>query len=151
MASNKLNYIAKYNKENYKMYQFRIRKDDSDIIQKLDSVSNRNNYITKLIRENISSGVLTIKQIKQLIKPVISKYQIEEVFLFGSYARGEANSNSDIDIYCSRGKIRTLYDLTDFKEDLENALGKKVDVVTIGSQMDDSFRKHLEEDKIKIC
>lgn len=151
MASNKLNYIAKYNKENYKMYQFRIRKDDSDIIQKLDSVSNRNNYITKLIRENISSGVLTIKQIKQLIKPVISKYQIEEVFLFGSYARGEANSNSDIDIYCSHGKIRTLYDLTDFKEDLENALGKKVDVVTIGSQMDDSFRKHLEEDKIKIC
>ena len=133
------------------MYQFRIRKDDSDIIEKLDSVSNRNNYITKLIRENISSGVLTIKQIKQLIKPVISKYQIEEVFLFGSYARGEANSNSDIDIYCSRGKIRTLYDLTDFKEDLENALGKKVDVVTIGSQMDDSFRKHLEEDKIKIC
>ncbi len=151
MASNKLNYIAKYNKENYKMYQFRIRKDDSDIIEKLDSVSNRNNYITKLIRENISSGVLTIKQIKQLIKPVISKYQIEEVFLFGSYARGEANSNSDIDIYCSHGKIRTLYDLTDFKEDLENALGKKVDVVTIGSQMDDSFRKHLEEDKIKIC
>lgn len=133
------------------MYQFRIRKDDSDIIEKLDSVSNRNNYITKLIRENISSGVLTIKQIKQLIKPVISKYQIEEVFLFGSYARGEANSNSDIDIYCSRGKIRTLYDLTDYKEDLENALGKKVDVVTIGSQMDDSFRKHLEEDKIKIC
>ena len=133
------------------MYQFRIRKDDSDVIKKLDSVSNRNNYITKLIRENISSGVLTIKQIKQLIKPVISKYQIEEVFLFGSYARGEANSNSDIDIYCSRGKIRTLYDLTDFKEDLENALGKKVDVVTIGSQMDDSFRKHLEEDKIKIC
>jgi predicted nucleotidyltransferase len=151
VASNKLNYIAKYNKENYKMYQFRIRKDDSDIIEKLDSVSNRNNYITKLIRENISSGVLTIKQIKQLIKPVISKYQIEEVFLFGSYARGEANSNSDVDIYCYRGKIRTLYDLTDFKEDLENALGKKVDVVTIGSQMDDSFRKHLEEDKIKIC
>ena len=151
MASNKLNYIAKYNKENYKMYQFRIRKDDSEIIQKLDSVSNRNSYITELIRENISSRILTIKQIKQLIKPVISKYQIEEVFFFFCYARGEANSNSDIDIYCSHGKIRTLYDLTDFKEDLENALGKKVDVVTIGSQMDDSFRKHLEEDKIKIC
>lgn len=133
------------------MYQFRIRKDDSDIIQKLDSVSNRNSYITELIRENVSSRILTIKQIKQLIKPVISKYQIEEVFLFGSYARGEANSDSDVDIYCSRGKIRSLYDLVDFKEDLENALHKKVDVVTIGSQMDDSFRKHLEEDKIKIC
>lgn len=133
------------------MYQFRVKKSDLEIIEKLDSVVNRNSYITKLVRKDISSGVLTIKQIKQLIKPVISKYQIDEVFLFGSYARGEARSDSDVDIYCSRGKIRSLYDLSDFKEDLENALGKNVDVVTIGSQMDDSFRKHLEEDKIKIC
>ena len=133
------------------MYQFRIKKGDLEIIEKLDSVVNRNSYITELVRKDISSGVLTIKQIKQLIKPVISKYCIDEVFLFGSYARGEAHSGSDVDIYCSRGKIRSLYDLVDFKEDLENALGKKVDVVTIGSQMDDSFRKHLEEDKIRIC
>ena len=148
---NKINYITKYNKENYKMYQFRVRKNDEEVIQKLEGVSNRNSYITKLIREDISSNVLTIKQIKQLLKPVIEKYKIDEVYLFGSYARGEAHSGSDVDIYCSRGKIRSLYDLVDFKEDLENALGKKVDVVTIGSQMDDSFRKHLEEDKIKIC
>ena len=133
------------------MYQFRVRKTDEDIIQKLEGISNRNSYIMKLIKDDLSSEVLTIKQIKQLIKPVIDKYKNEEVYLFGSYARGEARSDSDIDIYCSRGKIRSLYDLVDFKEDLENALGKKVDVVTIGSQMDDIFRQHLEEDKIKIC
>ena len=150
MTSNKLNYIAKYNKENYKMYQFRIRKDDSDIIQKLDSVSNRNSYITELVRENISSRILTIKQIKQLIKPVIEKHKIEDVYLFGSYARGEANGNSDVDIYCSSGDISTLIEESALIRELETALGKEVYVVTIGSNMHDYFKKQLEEDMIKI-
>ena len=150
MASNKLNYIAKYNKENDKMYQFRIRKDDSEIIQKLDSVSNRNSYITELIRENISSRILTIKQIKQLIKPVIEKHKIEDVYLFGSYARGEANGNSDVDIYCSSGDVSTLIEESALIRELETALGKEVDVVTIGSKMHDYFKKQLEEDMIKI-
>ena len=150
MASNKLNYIAKYNKENYKMYQFRIRKDDSEIIQKLDSVSNRNSYITELIRENISSRILTIKQIKQLIKPVIEKHKIEDVYLFGSYARGEANGNSDVDIYCSSGDVSTLIEESALIRELETALGKEVDIVTIGSKMHDYFKKQLEEDMIKI-
>jgi hypothetical protein len=150
VASNKLNYIAKYNKENYKMYQFRIRKDDSEIIQKLDSVSNRNSYITELIRENISSRILTIKQIKQLIKPVIEKHKIEDVYLFGSYARGEANGNSDVDIYCSSGDVSTLIEESALIRELETALGKEVDVVTIGSKMHDYFKKQLEEDMIKI-
>lgn len=151
MASNKLNYIAKYNKKNYKMYQFRIRKDDSDIIEKLDSVSNRNSYITELIRENVSSRILTIKQIKRLIKPVIEKHKIEDVYLFGSYARGEANGNSDVDIYCSSGDVSTLIEESALIRELETALGKEVDVVIIGSKMHDYFRKQLEEDMIKIC
>ena len=150
VSSNKINYITRYNKENYKMYQFRVKKSDAEVIQKLNEVSSRNSYITNLIREDISSGVLTIKQIKQLIKPVIDKYGIDEVYLFGSYARGEANSGSDVDIYCSRGIVKTLFDLSDLKDDLETALGKEVDIVTIGSQMDDYFRKQLEDDIIKI-
>ena len=42
MSTNKLNYISHYNKENYKMYQFRVKKNNEELIQKLDSVSNRN-------------------------------------------------------------------------------------------------------------
>ena len=125
-------------------------KDDSEIIQKLDSVSNRNSYITELIRENISSRILTIKQIKQLIKPVIEKHKIEDVYLFGSYARGEANGNSDVDIYCSSGDVSTLIEESALIRELETALGKEVDIVTIGSKMHDYFKKQLEEDMIKI-
>ena len=151
MSSNKLTYIANYNKSNYKMYQFRIRKNEEELINKLDNISNRNNYITNLLLEDINPSVLTIKQIKNKIKPVMDKYDIKDVYLFGSYARGEANRDSDVDIYCSSGKIKGLFELSAFIDELENALEKKVDVVTIGSKMPDYFKQQLEEDLIKIC
>ena len=150
MPSNKLTYISNYNKNNYKMYQFRIRKNEEDLINKLDNISNRNNYITNLLLEDINPGILTIKQIKDKIKPVMDKHSIKDVYLFGSYARGEANRDSDVDIYCSSGNIKGLFELSGFIDELEVALGKKVDVVTIGSKMPEVFKKQLEEDLIKI-
>ena len=151
MSSNHIAYISNYNKSKYKMYQFRVKKSDNELINKLDNIPNRNNYITSLILEDIGSSVLTIKQIKERIKPIMAKHKVEDVYLFGSYARGEANSDSDVDLYCSSGDIRTLYDEVDFTDELEAALGKKVDVVFIGSQMHDYFRQQLEEDMIKLC
>ena len=148
---NKEAYINQYNKDNYKMYQFRVRKSDVDLINKLDSVHNRNSYITKLIINDLKPNVLSIKQIKDRIKPIIKKHQIKDVYLFGSYSRGEANENSDVDIYCDKGDLRTLYDEVDLIDEFENALGKKVDLVTIGSSMQDFFKQQIEEDMIKIC
>lgn len=148
---NKEAYINQYNKDNYKMYQFRVRKSDVDLINKLDSVHNRNRYITNLIINDLKPNVLSIKQIKDRIKPIIKKHQIKDVYLFGSYSRGEANENSDVDIYCDKGDLRTLYDEVDLIDEFENALGKKVDLVTIGSRMQDFFKQQIEDDMIKIC
>ena len=148
---NKETYINQYNKDNYKMYQFRVRKSDTDLINKLDSVHNRNSYITNLIINDIKPNVLSIKQIKERIKPIIKKHQIKDVYLFGSYSRGEANENSDVDIYCDKGDLKTLYDEVDLIDEFEKALGKKVDLVTIGSRMQDFFKQQIEEDMIKIC
>ncbi len=148
---NKEAYINQYNKDNYKMYQFRVRKSDVDLINKLDSVHNRNSYITNLIINDLKPNVLSIKQIKDRIKPIIKKHQIKDVYLFGSYSRGEANENSDVDIYCDKGDLRTLYDEVDLIDEFEKALGKKVDLVTIGSSMQDFFKQQIEEDMIKIC
>lgn len=151
MKKHRADYLAKFNKENYKMYPFRVKKNDSKLIDKLESVSNRNGYITNLILNDIEPQILTIKQIKQSIRPVIEKHNIKNVYLFGSYARGEANKNSDVDIYCDSGDIKSLWDLSAFKEELKKALGKDVDIVTIGSTMHDYFKKQIEEDMIKIC
>ena len=151
MASNQIEYISNYNKQNYKMYQFRVKKSDTDLIDKLDNVENRNAYLTNLVLNDIKPGILTIKEIKNRIRPVVEKHRIKDVYLFGSYARGEANENSDVDIYCSSGDVETLLDEVGLVEELEEALGKNVDVVTIGSEMQDFFRQQLEEDKIRIC
>ena len=151
MDANRANYISKFNKENYKMYPFRVKKSDTKLINKLESVSNRNSYITNLILEDIDPCILTIKQIKKRIKPVIEKHGIKTVYLFGSYARGEANRNSDVDIYCDRGDVDTLWKHSALQDELIEALGKDVDVITIGSQMHDYFRQQLEEDMIRIC
>ena len=133
------------------MYQFRIKRSDTRLINKLDSVSNRNNYLTNLILEDIEPNVLTIKEIKEKIRPVIEKHGIKDVYLFGSYARGEATRNSDVDIYCDGGDVKTLWEHSSLEDELKEALGKEVDVVTIGSQMHDFFRQQLEKDMIKIC
>ena len=151
MSFNQKTYIDKYNKETYKTLPFRVRKDDANIINKLNSVPSMNNYIHSLIENDVNNSVLTIKQIKERIRPVMKKHNINDVYLFGSYARGEANNSSDVDIYCSRGDIRSLFDEVGFVKELENALNKKVDVVTIGSKMNDFFKKQLEEDMIKLC
>ena len=151
MAFNQQKYIDNFNKETYKMFPFRVRKDNIEVINKLNNVSNKNKYIVSLIENNINPSVLTIKQIKTRMMPVMAKHNIHEVFLFGSYARGEATNKSDIDIYCESGDIKTLIEQGFFEDELEEALGKEVDIVFIGSQMDDYFKQQLEGDLIKLC
>lgn len=151
MNQKRAQYISDFNKENYKMYQFRIKRSETKLINKLDNVSNRNSYLTNLILEDIESSILSIKEIKDRIRPIMQKHGIQDVYLFGSYARGEATRDSDVDIYCDKGDVITLWDQSAFEDELTKALGKEVDVVTIGSQMNDFFRQQLENDMIKIC
>ena len=42
--------------------------------------------------------VYTIDQIKEKIAPVAKQYDLSKIYLFGSYARGEADEKSDVDI-----------------------------------------------------
>ena len=152
MSFDQNKYINKYNKDTYKMYQFRVRKDNKRIIKFLDNKDKRNNYIISLIDKDLDKNkVLSLKRIKEKIKPILNKYEIRDIYLFGSYARGEANSKSDIDIYCDKGNIRTLIQQGKLKEELEKSLHKKVDIVFESSIKDDFFEKQIIEDLIKLC
>ncbi len=151
MSFNQRKYIDSYNKNNYKMFPFRVRKDDKKIIDKLISEPSMNKYIYNLISNDISRNVLTIKEIKNHILPILSKHNIHEVYLFGSYARGEATTSSDIDIYCESGDIKTFIDQGFLEDELKEATNKNIDIVFIGSRMDDYFKEQLDGDKIRIC
>lgn len=151
MSFNQKSYINEFNKNTYKMYPFRVRKDNTTIIEKLNSTPNINKYILNLIDNDVNSSILTIKQIKERIAPVMLKHNIHDVYLFGSYSRGEAKNSSDIDIYCEPGDVKSLFDHAGLINELEEALQKHVDLVIFGSDMTDSFRHELDKDKIKIC
>ena len=150
MSFNKVEYISKFNKNNYKMYQFRVKKIDKEIIEYLDKKENRNSYILSLIND-INKKVYSLKEIKRIIKQILNKYGISDIYLFGSYARGEAKSNSDIDIYCDKGNIKTLIDQGELEEELESALNKEVDIIFTTSILDEYFKEQIKEDMIKLC
>jgi predicted nucleotidyltransferase len=91
----------------------------------------------------------TISEIKNKIADTSRQYGIQKAYLFGSYARGEAGLESDIDICIEKGKIRTLFELSGFRQDLEETLKNKVDVVTTAGLSGD-FKEQIEKDMILI-
>jgi predicted nucleotidyltransferase len=95
------------------------------------------------------SKAYTVVEIKNKIIETARQYGIQKAYLFGSYARGEAGNESDIDICIEKGKIRTLFEFSGFCQDLEETLGNKVDVVTTAGLSDD-FKEQIEKDMILI-
>lgn len=151
MAFDQKEYVNDYNKATYKLFPFRVRKDNFDILDKLSSVNSINGYINSLIENDIHKEVLTLKQIKEKILPILAKHNIYEVYLFGSYARGEANSKSDVDVYCEPGDIKSFIDQGFLEDELKEALHKDIDIVFNDARLDEFFKEQLDKDKIKLC
>lgn len=72
----------------------------------------------------------TLDVIVDRAKPILKKYKVKKAGIFGSYARGEASSDSDIDLLIETFKPITLFTFFDMNEELERVLGKKVDILT---------------------
>ena len=77
-------------------------------------------------------GIEILKDKRDQIMRLAALYGVERMRIFGSLARGQATSESDIDFLVAFRRGKTLLDLIGFKQDLENLLGQKVDVVSEG-------------------
>ena len=77
--------------------------------------------------------IMNINQIKKKILPILKKNDIKRASLFGSVVRGEATEESDIDLLVEFKGEKSLLDLAGLKIELEEMLGKKVDVLTYNS------------------
>jgi predicted nucleotidyltransferase len=73
---------------------------------------------------------MTTQAIKKKIIPILKRQGVTKAALFGSAARGKMRKRSDIDILVNFKKNKTLLDLVGLKLDLEEKLGRKVDVLT---------------------
>ena len=131
----------RYDKANTTQFLLKLNiKTDADVIGKLEKVKNKQGFIKELIRNNLrsNSGPLSIDSIRLLIMPVAMRNGLDRISVFGSYARNEANSESDVDIMIYGGTYKGLFEFLDIKDQLESALGKKVDLIS---------RKSLDENK----
>ena len=70
-----------------------------------------------------------INQIKKLTEPIFKKYGVDKAYIFGSYARGDYNENSDIDIIITAKKIKSLLIIGSILENLKQVLQKEVDLI----------------------
>lgn len=71
------------------------------------------------------------------------------VWIFGSYARGEASSKSDIDFLVDWGDIGGYFLFACFYGDLKEVLAKRIDVLTTG-QIDDKFLESISKNEVMI-
>ena len=85
----------------------------------------------------------TIDEIKRRITPVAEQYHLTAVYLFGSYARGEATASSDVDLLVdiSGSGIDSLLKLGGLYNALEHALETTIDLVTLDALEEPTDRK----------
>ncbi len=76
--------------------------------------------------------VFTIDDIKKRVFPIVIKYGINTFSLFGSYARGEANEDSDLDFVMDKGDLKGLQYVS-LVQELEDEFNCHVDVISKGS------------------
>ncbi|MEN8264397.1 MAG: nucleotidyltransferase family protein [Nitrospirota bacterium] len=74
-----------------------------------------------------------IKNRREEVINIARKYGAKNVRVFGSMARGEESADSDLDIIVEMEHGSSLLDIIAIKQDIEELLGRKVDVVTEAS------------------
>ena len=93
--------------------------------------------------------VYTIEEIRSIVAPIAAVHDVDRIYLFGSYARGEATPSSDIDLRVDKGRLKGLIALGALYADLEDGLGKKLDLLTTGS-LDQKFLQHISKEEVLI-
>jgi len=91
-------------------------------------------------------GILSFNEIESIVKTLLRKYHGEYALLFGSYARGEATPESDIDVIIVGGDGFLPRNIFALAEELREITGRSADVfemreVNPGSSFYDSIMK----------
>ena len=85
----------------------------------------------------MSNQIYTIDEIRDKVRPIAVKHGVDKIYLFGSYARGDATASSDIDL-CA---------------ELEESLDKGLDLITVKSldySEDKAFLNNVQKERVLI-
>lgn len=92
--------------------------------------------------------VYTLDEIREIAVPIAKRHQLRRLSLFGSYARGEATAQSDLDFRADVPDGFGMFQMSALQDDLENAFHKQIDVVTPG-MLDDSLSTDLARNMLE--
>lgn len=76
------------------------------------------------------ADVYELHELEELVAPIFHRHGVSRAYLFGSYARGEATQESDVDIRIDGGRIKSMFGLGALYDELTRILKKPVDLVT---------------------
>ena len=93
--------------------------------------------------------IYSIEEIKQIAIPIVSEYGIARLGIFGSYARGEANEDSDLDFIMDTVGLIGMIQYNAIIRKLEEEFGCHVDIITTGCS-DREFLTRIQKEEILI-
>ncbi len=92
----------------------------------------------------------TIDYIRDRIIPIAFKYGVASVGIFGSYARGDADENSDIDLVIDKGNMKSLLEYSGMIIELEDEFNCHVDLVIRSAIDDEGFKQAINNDEVNL-
>lgn len=99
----------------------------------------------------MDNSILTIDEIRTPIAPLAQKYNVAEIWVFGSYARGDATADSDIDLLVLGGDTFKPASVFELAEEARRTLRKNVDMFEISEiNTDSSFYDRIMREKVRI-
>ena len=91
----------------------------------------------------------SIDELRRIITPIAQEHGVEAVSLFGSYSRGTASADSDVDLKIEKGRLRSLFQLGGFRLAVEDALKLPVDLIT-SEASDPVFLDSIGRDEVLL-
>lgn len=107
------------------------------------------NQMISVLNKYAEEMILKMETIKSIVSAVLSQHKVDACYLFGSYAKGKANSQSDVDLMVvSEIEGMELYQIID---ELESKLKKKVDLIRLETAVQNvKLMNEILKDGIKI-
>lgn len=94
--------------------------------------------------------IYTIEEIKRKLTPIFQENGVIKAILFGSYAKGEASEDSDIDIVAHVDDDMDILDFAEISGFVEEALNKNIDFLYGGDTFSEDMVLEIENAGVVI-
>jgi predicted nucleotidyltransferase len=102
----------------------------------------------------VRESLYTIDEVIKIVSPIARRYDVRRLWLFGSYARGEATLDSDLDFRVEPAEPCDFFTYFGFISALEDAFDVKIDVISEDpsgdNYLDKKFMKQISHDEVLI-